>query len=108
MEDFYTIHSAEDYFEFFDLEYDENLIRNKRALIMKAFGDKIKKAQEKESDEQKLLEFFRFALLSVYKNFECGEAPSAAEIWGIKEGSGGCFACSIERTCDTKESGCPS
>jgi len=108
MTDFQRIHDAEGYFEFFDIAYDETVIRQKRSLILKAFGDRIKTAQAVEENEQELLAFFRYVLQSVYNDFESGAAPEAHEIWGIKEGSGGCFACSIERTCDTNESSCSS
>ena len=82
VEEFQSLTDAEDYFDFFNLDYDERLVYVKRFHIMKKYGELIQKADGHnfETDE-KLLDYYKFALISVYKNFENGYSPYAAEIW---------------------------
>lgn len=105
LRDFCKITIAEEYFEFFGLEYDESLVNVKRFHIMRKFGEMVQKAQSVESDEAKLLEFYKFALISVYKSFEGGYSPSAADVWNMYEKTGGCLACSTASSCSTEVSG---
>ncbi len=97
LEEFYKITDAEDYFDFFDVEYNEQLVNVKRFHIMRKFGEMIEKTKEMaiESDE-KLLDFFKFALITVYKNFESGYNPSAADIWRMYDNPVGCIKVTLD------------
>jgi len=105
LKNFKTLTDAVDYFEFFDLNYDESLVSVKRFHIMKLFGKEIKKIDEKYSDkdERELLNFYKFALVKVYKSFESGYEPSAAEVWSMFDKPNPCFECSSLGDCSTKE-----
>jgi len=104
LEEFYEITDTEDYFEFFDLKYDERLVYVKRFHIMKKYGEMVAKGKEQtfESDE-KLLEFYKFALITVYKNFENGYAPSAADVWSMFDNPTACGTCSTSSDCEEEE-----
>ena len=82
--EFEKITDAEEFFEFFDINYDERLVQVKRFHIMKKFGELVEKAKGHDmGSDAKLLEYYKFALLSVYKNFENGYSPSAAAVWSF-------------------------
>ncbi|MBE0497357.1 MAG: nitrogen fixation protein NifW [Campylobacterales bacterium] len=94
VEDFYQISDAEEYFEFFDLAYDSALLDVKRSHIMRQFGKMLQKAREiPASSEEERLKYYKFALLSVYKEFESGYSPSAAEIWDMDGRTLPCQSC---------------
>ena len=102
--DFQKITDSEDFFEFFDLEYDERLVNSKRFHIMKKFGEMVEKAQGHDmGDDTKLLEFYKFALISVYKNFENGYSPSAADVWEMFDKPSACGTCSTSSSCNDVE-----
>lgn len=104
LKEFTAITDAEEYFEFFGLEYDESVVNVKRFHIMRKFGELIAKANEQNiDDEERVLEFYRFALIKVYKDFESGYNPSAAEIWGLFEKPTPCMTCSSMSGCSTTE-----
>jgi nitrogenase-stabilizing/protective protein len=93
---FYKLTDAEEYFEFFGLDYDAKLINVKRFHILREYGKLIKTGFENlKTKEDELLSFLKFSLLKVYGDFKNGYAPSAAEIWGMfKDGKGfGCLSC---------------
>lgn len=105
LEQFYRLKSAEDYFEFFGIEYDKHIVLVKRLHIMKEYGALVKKGFESyQGDEKYLMDFLKFALMRVYMDYKHGHAPSAAEVWGmIEEGKAkGCLACVLSQggTCD--------
>lgn len=102
-EEFKTLTDAEDYFDFFDLEYDERLVYVKRFHIMKKYGEMISKGEEKIDDEEKLLDFYKFALITVYKNFENGYSPSAADVWNTYDNPSACSTCSTSTDCNDIE-----
>lgn len=96
LEDFYHLRNAEDYFEFFEMDYDKKLVNVKRFHIMKEYGTLIKKGMAGFAhDEPLLLDFLKFSLLRVYADYLSGHAPSAAEVWEMfKDGEPkGCLAC---------------
>ncbi|QOY53136.1 nitrogenase-stabilizing/protective protein NifW [Candidatus Sulfurimonas baltica] len=96
LDEFYELTDAEDYFEFFDLDYDSNLIDVKRFHILKEYGTLIKTGFSNLAEqEEQLLDFLKYSLLKVYGRFTNGYAPSAADIWGMfKDGKlSGCMAC---------------
>jgi len=96
LDEFYELTDAEDYFDFFDLEYDQSLVNVKRFHILKEYGTLIKTGFDNlKSDEVKLLDFLKFSLLKVYGDFKNGYAPSAADVWDMfKNGKlGGCMSC---------------
>ena len=102
--EFQKITDTEDFFEFFDLQYDERLVNSKRFHIMKKFGELIEKAAGHDmGSETKLLEYYRFALLTVYKNFENGYSPSAADVWEMFDKPSACGTCSTSSSCSTIE-----
>ena len=104
LEEFKTLTDAEEYFDFFDLEYDERLVYVKRFHILKKYGEMLAKAEEQDSfDEEKLLGFYKFALISVYKNFENGYAPSAADVWSMYDNPSACGSCSTSSSCNDVE-----
>ncbi len=104
LEEFEALTDTEEYFDFFDLEYDERLVYVKRFHIMKKYGEMIEKAQEQEnmSDEKKL-DFYKFSLISVYKNFENGYSPSAADVWSMYDNPSACSSCSTSSSCNDLE-----
>jgi nitrogenase-stabilizing/protective protein len=94
--EFYELTDAEDYFEFFDLEYDKQLINVKRFHILKEYGNMIKTAFDNlKGDENRLLDFLKFSLLRVYGDYKNGHAPSAADVWNMFANGklGGCMSC---------------
>ncbi len=102
--EFKTITDTEDFFDFFDLEYDERLVNSKRFHIMKKFGELVEKATGHDmGSETKLLEYYRFALLTVYKNFENGYSPSAADVWAMFDNPSACGTCSTSGSCSDIE-----
>ena len=104
LEEFQTLTDAEDYFEFFNLDYDDRLVFIKRFHIMKKYGELIKKAEGHDfGNDEKLLDYYKFALISVYKNFENGYSPSAAEIWNTFDKPSACSTCSTSTTCNDLE-----
>lgn len=104
LEEFEILTDTEDFFDFFDLAYDERLVYVKRFHIMKKYGEMLAKAKEQQfvSDEIKL-NFYKFALISVYKNFENGYAPSAADVWSMFENPSACGSCSTATSCNSIE-----
>jgi len=96
LEEFYELTDAEDYFDFFNLEYDQSLVNVKRFHILKEYGTLIKTGFENlKGQEEKLLDFLKFSLLKVYGDFQNGYAPSAADVWDMfKDGKlSGCMSC---------------
>jgi nitrogenase-stabilizing/protective protein len=102
--EFEKITDTEEYFEFFDIEYDERLVYVKRFHMMKRFGEMVEKSRGTvwESDE-KLLDYYKFALISVYKNFENGYSPSAADVWEMFDKPSACGTCSTSSSCNDVE-----
>ena len=71
---------------------------------MKKFGQKLQKASnETFKDDQQKLAFYKYALISVYKNFENGYSPSAAEVWDTFGKPSACSTCSTSVTCSEEE-----
>ncbi len=99
--EFEKITDAEEFFEFFDLEYDERLVQVKRFHIMKKFGEMVEKAKGHDmGSDAKLLEYYKFALITVYKNFENGYSPSAADVWSMFDKPSACGTCSTSGSCN--------
>jgi len=99
LDEFYELTDAEDYFDFFDLEYDQSLVNVKRFHILKEYGTLIKTGFENlKGQDAKLLDFLKFSLLKVYGDFQNGYAPSAADVWNMfKDGKlSGCMSCTPE------------
>jgi nitrogenase-stabilizing/protective protein len=97
LEEFYKITDAEEYFEFFGIEYNEQLVNVKRFHIMRKFGEMIEKTKTMEiGGDEKLLDFYKFALITVYKNFESGYNPSAADIWRMYDNPVGCISVTLD------------
>jgi nitrogenase-stabilizing/protective protein len=97
LEEFNEITDAEEYFEFFDIEYNEQLVSVKRFHILRKFGEMIEKTKEMNIEgEEKLLDFYKFALITVYKNFENGYNPSAADIWRMYDNPIGCVNVTLD------------
>ncbi|MEJ2501306.1 MAG: nitrogenase-stabilizing/protective protein NifW [Campylobacterales bacterium] len=104
LKEFESLTDAEDYFDFFDLEYDERLVYVKRFHIMKKFGEMMERAIGNDlGSDEKLLEYYKFALLTVYKNFENGYAPSAADVWDMFGKESACGTCSTSSSCSDVE-----
>ena len=104
LHDFQQLTDTEEYFDFFNLDYDERLVYVKRFHIMKKFGEMIDKAQGHDlGSDEKLLEYYKFALISVYKNFENGYAPSAADVWEMFDKPSACGTCSTSTSCSDIE-----
>ncbi|KFL33188.1 MULTISPECIES: nitrogenase-stabilizing/protective protein NifW [unclassified Sulfurospirillum] len=96
LERYYELKDAEDFFEFFGVDYDKHIVEVKRFHIMKEYGSLIKKGFENfNGDEKYLMDFLKFALIRVYMDYKHGHAPSAAEVWGMLEDgkAKGCLAC---------------
>lgn len=96
IDEFYRLTNTEDYFNFFNIEYDQKLINVKRFHIMKEYGNLIKKGLSSIAEENKLMDFLKFSLLRVYMDFKNGYAPSAAQVWNMfeKGNLSGCSSCS--------------
>lgn len=104
LQEFEELTDTEEYFDFFDLDYDDRLVYVKRFHIMKKYGEMIKKAEGNDlGSDEKLLEYYKFALISVYKNFENGYSPSAAEIWDTFDKPSACSTCSTSTDCSDEE-----
>lgn len=104
IKEFEAITDAEEYFDFFDLDYDERLVYVKRFHIMKKYGEMVEKANGNDfGSDQKLLDYYKFALITVYKNFENGYAPSAAEVWDTFDKPSACSTCSTSTECSDVE-----
>lgn len=103
LEEFHELTDAEDYFDFFDLDYDQRLVYVKRFHILKEFGAMMDRANDSAMENDEKLEFYKFALITVYKNFENGYAPSAADVWDMFGKESGCGTCSTSETCDDVE-----
>jgi nitrogenase-stabilizing/protective protein len=102
--EFQKITDTEDFFEFFDLAYDERLVQVKRFHMMKKFGELVEKAKGHDmGSDAKLLEYYKFALITVYKNFENGYSPSAADVWEMFDKPSACGTCSTSSSCSTVE-----
>ncbi|MBU0721330.1 nitrogenase-stabilizing/protective protein NifW [bacterium] len=104
LSEFETLTDTEEFLDFFELEYDERLVYVKRFHIMKKYGEMIEKAKTEtfETDE-KLLDFYKFALITVYKNFENGYSPSAADVWAMYDNPSACGSCSTSSSCNDIE-----
>lgn len=105
LEEYYKLKDAEDFFEFFGVEYDKHIVEVKRFHIMKEYGSLVKKGFANfNGDEKYLMDFFKFALMKVYMDYKHGHAPSAAEVWGMLEDgkAKGCLACAMSQggNCD--------
>ncbi|WP_419770981.1 MAG: nitrogenase-stabilizing/protective protein NifW [Candidatus Marinarcus sp.] len=104
MAEFEKITCAEDYFEFFNIKYDEEILRTSRYLIMRLFGNLVKEFTA--IDDEQRLSFYRFTFLQAYGDFVNGTNPSAEEIWNLYENGGGCSCgtstCSTTKGCSTK------
>ena len=103
VEEFYKLRDTEDFFNFFDIEFDQKLINIKRFHMMKEYGSLIKKGLESISEEDKLLNFLKFSLLRVYGDYKNGHSPTAAEVWNMYETGklGGCSSCGTSSTSST-------
>jgi len=103
VEEFYKLRDTEDFFNFFDIEFDQKLINIKRFHMMKEYGSLIKKGLESISEEDKLLDFLKFSLLRVYGDYKNGHSPTAAEVWNMYETGklGGCSSCGTSSTSST-------
>ncbi len=106
--DFYKLRDTEDFFNFFDLEFDQKLINVKRFHMMKEYGTLIKKGIDSIADENKLLEFLKFSLLRVYGDYKTGHSPSAADVWNMYETGklDGCSSCGTSNTGTTQGGSC--
>lgn len=93
--EFYKLTNTEEYFNFFDIEYEQKLINVKRFHMMKEYGTLIKKGIDLITEDSKLLEFLKFSLLRVYGDYKNGHAPSAADVWNMYETGklDGCSSC---------------
>ncbi len=102
LKEFKKLKTIEEYFYFFDIEYDRELISVKRFHILKKFGEMIEKAKKETfENEQKELDFYKFTFLKIYKNFENGYSPSAAEIWDTFSRPSPCRFCLGANRCSS-------
>jgi len=102
--EFQTLTDTEEFFDFFGLEYDERLVYVKRFHIMKKYGELVEKAKGNDfGSDEKLLDYYKFALITVYKNFENGYSPSAAEVWDTFDKPSACSTCSTSTECSDVE-----
>lgn len=102
LNEFKTLTDTEEFLEFFDVDYDEHLLEVKRTHIMREFGKELQKINALNLDENKILDFYKFALIKVYKSFEDGYSPSAVEIWDRVGVVSPCSSCGTESTCSTE------
>ena len=108
VEEFYKLRDCEDFFNFFDIEFDQKLVNIKRFHMMKEYGSLIKKGLDSISEENKLLEFLKFSLLRVYGDYKTGHSPSAAEVWNMYETGKleGCSSCGSSSSSTGGSCGC--
>ena len=95
IQNFYALKDIEDYFVFFEVEYDQDLIDIKRFHILKEYSKLVKQGFEKYTGkDEALLDFLKFSLLKVYGSFKNGYNPSAAEVFDMfSKNGGGCLSC---------------
>lgn len=98
LDEFYKLRDAEDFFDFFKIEYEKELVDVKRFHIMKEYGQMIKKGIDNFKNQTELFDFLKFSLIKVYGEFKNGYAPSATDIWNMfKDGKAqGCLSCTPE------------
>ena len=106
--DFYKLRDTEDFFNFFNIEFDQKLVNIKRFHMMKEYGTLIKKGLDSIADESKLLEFLKFSLLRVYGDYKTGHSPSAADVWNMYETGklDGCSSCGSATSTTGGSCGC--
>ena len=104
LEEFESLTDTEEFFDFFGLDYDERLVYVKRFHIMKKYGEMIEKAKGHDlGSDEKLLDYYKFSLITVYKNFENGYSPSAADVWSMFDNPSACGTCSTAGSCSDIE-----
>jgi hypothetical protein len=107
LSEFNRLSTIEEYLEFFAINASDRAVKGKRFHILKLFGDAIRRLNAIENaDESRLLDFYRFALIAIVKQFEEGFNPSAAEIWGILDKPSSCLACSLSTDCNSSPKQC--
>lgn len=89
--------NCEDFFEFFDIPYDEKVLRSKRLFILKKFSETIEQAKELKDDTE-VYNRLRWSLLKIYGDFVGGYNPSAIDVWGESS----CASCSDTDACKTE------
>jgi nitrogenase-stabilizing/protective protein len=71
---------------------------------LRKFGEEVAKIDELElTSQERVLDMYKFALVRVYKDFEGGYEPSAAEVWKMFDKPNPCMACSTLGDCSNKE-----
>jgi nitrogenase-stabilizing/protective protein len=107
LSEFNRLSAIDDYLEFFEIEADDRIVNGKRFHILKLFGEAIGRLNALGSaNEDRLLDIYRFALLTIIKRFEEGFNPSAAEIWGALDKPSSCLACSLSVGCNSSSNEC--
>lgn len=102
--EFHQLSSANDFFDFFNIEYDKELLASKRLHILKFFGQMVAKIEEnRDTTDEKILDFYKFALIAVYKNYENGFSPSAADVWNMFENPSACMTCATMSSCTPED-----
>lgn len=76
LSEFRKLTDAEQYFEFFDLAYDPQVVNINRLHILKKFSRSLEEIDNKfaESDEEQKLNFYREALEASYATLQTSNA----------------------------------
>jgi hypothetical protein len=102
---FNKLSSIDDYLAFFQIKANERLVNSKRLHILKLFGESIEKLKAQNiAEEERLLDIYRFALLTIVKRFEEGFSPNAAEIWNMLDRPSSCLVCASAVGCSSAPS----
>ncbi len=101
LRDFKRLTDTEDFFEFFDLEYDERVVNSKRFHILKLFAQEMAKIDTLNVEESMILEFYKFSLIKVYMSFkENGDFISAFDVWNMGDKNTPCLSCNTFGNCN--------
>lgn len=76
LREFQKLTDAEQYFEFFEIDYDPQVVNINRLHILKKFSQSLEEIDKKlsESDEEQQLNFYREALENSYTTLQTSNA----------------------------------
>ncbi|MEW5756117.1 MAG: nitrogenase-stabilizing/protective protein NifW [Pseudomonadota bacterium] len=74
LDDMRDLSSAEDFLEYFEIEFDEKVVHVNRLHILQRFHDYLAKAADRPGDEMLLREHYKSLLLQAYRDFVSSDA----------------------------------
>ncbi len=74
LDDMRDLYSAEDFLNYFDIEFDENVVQVNRLHILQRFHDYLAKATDAPMEEAPLRAHYKRHLLQAYRDFVNSDA----------------------------------